>query len=170
MSTKALLKHFFLTNCSDPDVVEFSPNALEVVFDEREVVATFCASVMDAHGVKVIWNIAESLVGLLDFSCNRFYLLLETLDLISCIFDVALQVVNHKLFLSWLGLPFLLKGQMHFDLVKQYESFWNLRDCVCSLVLDELQSQANGFENVDFGSAKLLVLLQTALEEVDVHS
>jgi hypothetical protein len=47
--TLALLKHFFFAYNSNPYVVVFAPNALEMVLDEREVVAAFRASVVDAY-------------------------------------------------------------------------------------------------------------------------
>jgi hypothetical protein len=49
--TLALLEHFFFTYNSNPYVVVFAPNALEMVLDEREVVAAFRASVVDTYSV-----------------------------------------------------------------------------------------------------------------------
>lgn len=51
MSSKALLENFFLSHSSDSNVVKFSPNALEMVFYEGEVVSTFCAAIMNTYGM-----------------------------------------------------------------------------------------------------------------------
>jgi hypothetical protein len=90
MSSEALLENFFLSHSSDSYVVEFSPNALEMVFDEGEVVSTFCATIMDAHGVEVVGNVTKVLICLFNLCRNRFDLLLKTLDLLSCLFNIAL--------------------------------------------------------------------------------
>jgi hypothetical protein len=49
--TLALLEHFFFAYDSNPNVVVFAPNALEMVFNEREVMAAFRASIVDAYSV-----------------------------------------------------------------------------------------------------------------------
>jgi hypothetical protein len=49
--TLALLEHFFFAYDSNPYVVVFAPNALEMVFNERKVMAAFRASIVDAYSV-----------------------------------------------------------------------------------------------------------------------
>ena len=86
MATLALLHDLFFINCCHPNIVEFPPDTLVVVFDKRKVMTAFSTAIMDANGMQVVGNIWQSLVNMEDLVGDHLNLVLKACNLLSCCF------------------------------------------------------------------------------------
>jgi hypothetical protein len=68
MATIRMLEDFLFRHFSHSIVIELPPFVIVTVFDEGEVVPTHSISIMNANGLKVIWVLIHSCIGLLNFS------------------------------------------------------------------------------------------------------
>ena len=90
MASLAVLKDLFFINGCNPDVVILAPYALVVIFDEGEVMATISATIMHTNCMQVVWDVAQTLVRLIDSVCDLRDLRFKRSNLSSSFLDVPL--------------------------------------------------------------------------------
>lgn len=85
LASLALAQDRLLLNVSNSDIVELSPGIPLVVFDERVVVPTLGAAVMDANCMQLVLVFRQVLVHAFKVVLLRLYLRFELLHLLHCV-------------------------------------------------------------------------------------
>ena len=90
LTPSALGKHRLLIDLSYPNVVEFPPSALLMVFDQSVVVPTLCTSIVDTDCMELVLVLRKVLV-------HAFEVFLLSLDLAFQLLNLLKFIGFHRL-------------------------------------------------------------------------